>query len=143
VAAATAAAAAEEAADTNEEDTKTAPPFSFSFSIYRLQVTFLFVFTVFTKRFSIPADLRNLSFRAKRDDASATVTVKSFELHASGFRSERAMTTTFGELEFHELFLMQHQLPLRTGCSHSPLETRNPKQASLSLTNPQWGMHVI
>lgn len=44
---------------------------------------------------------------AKRNDAPAIIAANSCELHALGFRSERAKTTTFhafGELEFLPMY---------------------------------------
>jgi hypothetical protein len=117
------AAEAAVAADTNEGDTKSTPPFSFSFFSYLLEVIFFIHFH--KKYFSLLADLRTFSFRAKRDDASASITVKSCELHASGFRSERAIMVTLHVARY------------------SPRQIRNPNQAFLSLTNPKRGLHVI
>jgi len=67
------------------------------------------VFAVFTKYFSEFADLRIHSSCAKRNDVPAMIAVKSCELYALGFRSERAKTTAFhafGELEFLALLSM-------------------------------------
>jgi hypothetical protein len=116
---ATAAAAAVEAAATNEGDTKSTPSFLFSFSSYLLAVIFFIRFH--QKYFSLLADLRTLSFRAKIDTASASITVKSYELYSSEFRSERAIIVTL-----HVTW-------------NSPSQIRNPKQVFLSLTNRKRG----
>jgi hypothetical protein len=92
VAAVATAAVVEAAAATNEGDTKSTPSFSFSFYSYLLAIIFFIRFH--KKCFSLRDDLRTFSFCAKRYDASASITVKSCELHASGFRSERAINVT-------------------------------------------------